>query len=156
MEYKKLSELKKLENNPRSITKEDMEKLKTSIKKFWVIEARPIILSDRTWELVIIWWNQRYEACKQLWINEVPTELIKWLSEEDEKEIIIRDNVSNWEWNMDMLANEWNTEDLKDWWVELKFDDDIDFDNIESNEDRSVSDKTREVECPWCWEKFSI
>jgi hypothetical protein len=34
MEYRKISELKKLENNPRTISKEDMERLKTSIKKF--------------------------------------------------------------------------------------------------------------------------
>ena len=133
-----------------------MEKLKSSIKKFWVLEARPLILSNRTWELVIIGWNMRYEACKQLWIKEVPTELIENLSEEDEKEIIIRDNVSNWDWDMEMLANEWDVENLKDWWVELPKFDDIDFDNIESNEDRSNSDKTREVECPHCWEKFSI
>jgi len=151
----KLSELKKLQNNPRTISKEDMERLKTSIKKFGVLEARPLILSNRTWELVIIGWNQRYEACKQLWIKEVPTELIEWLSEEDEKEIIIRDNVSNGEWDMDMLANEWDEKDLKDWWVELKLDD-INFDDIEWNEDRKNSNKTKEVECPSCWEKFSI
>lgn len=156
MQYRNINELKKLENNPRTISKEDMEKLKSSIKKFWVLEARPLILSNRTWELVIIGWNMRYEACKQLWIKEVPTELIENLSEEDEKEIIIRDNVSNWDWDMEMLANEWDVENLKDWWVELPKFDDIDFDNIESNEDRSNSDKTREVECPHCWEKFSI
>lgn len=156
MEIRKLSELKKLENNPRNIKKEDMERLKNSIKKFGVLEARPLILSNRTWELVIIGWNQRYEVCKQLWIKEVPTELIEGLSEQDEKEIIIRDNVSNWDWNMDILANEWEFEDLKDWGVDINLWDDIDFDNIEWNENRSNSDKTKEVECPNCWEKFSI
>lgn len=34
----KLDQLKKLEGNPRKITKEDMERLKKSIKKFGVIE----------------------------------------------------------------------------------------------------------------------
>ena len=47
-EYRKLSDLKKLPNNPRTITREDMQKLKASIKKFGVLEARPLILSDRT------------------------------------------------------------------------------------------------------------
>jgi len=122
MEYRNINELKKLENNPRTISKEDMEKLKASIKKFWVLEARPLILSNRTWELVIIGWNMRYEACKQLWIKEVPTELIENLTEEDEKEIIIRDNVSNWEWDMEQLANEWDTEKLIDWWVDINFE----------------------------------
>ena len=31
----------------------------------------------------------------ELGIEEVPTHLIEWLSEEDEREIIIRDNVNN-------------------------------------------------------------
>lgn len=122
MEYKNINELKKLENNPRTISKEDIEKLKASIKKFWVLEARPLILSNRTWELVIIGWNMRYEACKQLWIKEVPTELIENLTEEDEKEIIIRDNVSNWDWDMEQLANEWDAEKLIDWWVDINFE----------------------------------
>lgn len=122
MQYRNINQLKKLENNPRTISKEDMEKLKASIKKFWVLEARPLILSNRTWELVIIGWNMRYEACKQLWIKEVPTELIENLTEEDEKEIIIRDNVSNWEWDMEQLANEWDAEKLIDWWVDINFE----------------------------------
>lgn len=95
MEMRKITELKKLENNPRTISKEDFAKLEASIKKFWILKARPLILSNRTWELVIIRWNQRYEVAKKLWIKEVPTELIEWLSEEDEKEIMIRDNVLN-------------------------------------------------------------
>ncbi len=133
MEYRKISELKKLENNPRIISKEDFEKLKISIKKFWVLEARPLILSDRTWELVVIGWNMRLEACKQLWITEVPTELIKGLSEDDEKEIIIRDNVSNWEWNMEELANDWSLDDLKDWGVDYIFTNKGDVNDIKEN-----------------------
>ena len=123
MLYRKLSELKKLENNPRTIKIEDMEKLKKSIKKFWVLPARPLILSSRTWDLVIIGGNMRYEACKQLWIKEVPTELIENLTEEDENEIIIRDNVSNGDWNMEQLANEWNAKQLDEWWVDINFGD---------------------------------
>ena len=95
MEIRKLSELKKLENNPRTIKSEDMDRLIASIKKFGLLEARPLILSNRTGELVIIGGNMRYEACKKLGIKEVPTELIENLSEEDERELVIRDNVSN-------------------------------------------------------------
>lgn len=66
MEYRKLTDLKKLENNPRTISIEDMERLQASIQKFGVLEARPLILSNRTGELVIIGGNMRYEACKKL------------------------------------------------------------------------------------------
>ena len=118
----KLTELKKLEWNPRTISKEDMERLKESIKKFGVIEWRPFLVSNRTWENIIIGGNQRYEACKALWIKEVPVHIMEWLTEEQEREIIIRDNVSNGEWDMDILANEWEVEQLKDWWVDINFE----------------------------------
>ena len=60
--YRKLEELKKLENNPRTISDEQLDKLKESIRNNPdYFEARPIILSDRTGELIIIAGNQRYQ-----------------------------------------------------------------------------------------------
>jgi len=123
MEYRKLSELKKLTNNPRTIKKDDMERLMKSIEENQdYFDARPLILSDRTGELVIIAGNQRYEASKRLKLDTVPTYIIKGLTEEREKEIIIRDNVSNGEWDWDMLANEWDIEDLSEWGVQTPDD----------------------------------
>lgn len=72
IQYRKLTELKKLPNNPRTIKKDDMERLKKSIKDNPdYFEARPIILSNRTGELVILAGNQRYEAAKALKMEEV-------------------------------------------------------------------------------------
>lgn len=114
--YRKLSGLKKLPNNPRIIKKEDMERLKTSVKNNPdYFEARPLILSNRTGELVILAGNQRYEAAKALGLEEVPTVLLEGLTEEREKEIIIRDNVSNGDWDYDALANEFEIDDLEEW-----------------------------------------
>jgi len=118
----KLSELKKLEWNPRTIKKEDLDKLTKSIEKFWIIEWRPFLVSNRTWENVIIWGNQRYEVCKKLGIKEVPVHIMEWLSEEEEKEIIIRDNISNGEWDWDILANEWDQEELEEWGLDVQFE----------------------------------
>lgn len=116
--YRKLSELKKLPNNPRTIKKDDMERLKKSIKDNPdYFEARPIILSNRTGDLVILAGNQRYEAAKALGMDEVPTFLLEGLTEAREREIIIRDNVSNGEWDMDALANEWDIDLLQEWGV---------------------------------------
>ena len=113
--YRKLTDLKKLPNNPRTIKKADMEKLKQSVKNNPdYFEARPLILSNRTGELVIIAGNQRYEAAKALGMTEVPTFLLENLTEKREEEIIIRDNVNNGEWDMDKLAD-WNIDDLHDW-----------------------------------------
>ena len=119
--YRKLSDLKKLPNNPRTITKKDFERLKQSVKDNPdYFEARPIILSDRTGELVIIAGNQRFEAAKALGMEKVPTFLLSGLSEAKEREIIIRDNVANGDWDMDILANEWNIEELQDWGVPVQ------------------------------------
>lgn len=120
-EYLQLSELVKLENNPRTIKKADFEKLKTSIKNNPdYFEARPIICSDRTGENVILGGNQRYEAAKALGIEEVPVIVLHNLDEEREREIVIRDNVSNGDWDFDILANEWDADLLSEWGVGIR------------------------------------
>lgn len=119
IEYRKLTELKKLPGNPRTIKKKDMDTLKQSVKDNPdYFEARPLILSNRTGELVILAGNQRYEAAKALGMDKVPTMLLEGLTEEREREIIIRDNVNNGEWDYDILANEWDMDDLTKWGVD--------------------------------------
>ena len=123
MEYRKLSTLKKLEGNPRIIRDKQFKTLCDSIRdnpKYF--EARPIILSDRTGEMVIIAGNQRYEAAKSLKLKEVPTFLIEGLDEAKEREIIIRDNISNGEFDFDELANSWSDLPLVEWGVDLPED----------------------------------
>lgn len=120
IEYRKLSELKELPGNPRTIKRDQFEKLKKSLKdNADYFEARPIILSDRTGELVILAGNQRYKAAKAIGMTEAPTITLHGLSEAREKEIVIRDNVNNGDWDMDALANEWDIDSLIDWGVDL-------------------------------------
>lgn len=120
MQYRRLSELKKLPNNPRTIRDTDLKRLVTSIKNNPdYFEARPLILSDRTGELVIIAGNQRYEAATEIGLDKVPTFLIPGLTEEREKEIIIRDNVSNGQFDFNILADEYDVSLLEDWGVDL-------------------------------------
>jgi len=120
MTYRKLSDLKKLDRNPRIIRDKQFQTLVKSIKdNLDYFEARPIILSNRTGELVIIAGNQRYEAAKQIGMKEAPTFLLTELTEEREREITIRDNVENGEWDLDILANEWKQENLVEWGLEL-------------------------------------
>lgn len=123
VEYRAVADLKELPGNPRTIKKDQFEKLKTSIKdNADYFEARPIILSDRTGELVILAGNQRYKAAKAIGLKEVPTILLPNLTEEREKEIIIRDNVENGDWDWDAPANEWDASMLDSWGVDLPTD----------------------------------
>lgn len=126
--YRKVEELKKLENNPRTISDEQMQILKESIQNNPdYFEARPIILSDRTGELVIIAGNQRYDACLSLGIQQVPTVLIPNLTEERERELVIRDNINNGTWDIAKLF-EWDCDDLLNWGMEgISFPETADF-----------------------------
>lgn len=120
VEYRPIAELRELPGNPRTIKKDQFEKLKQSIKNNAdYFEARPIILSDRTGELVILAGNQRYKAAKAIGLKEVPTILLPNLTEEREREIIIRDNVENGDWDWDELANAWDADVLDSWGVKM-------------------------------------
>lgn len=137
MIYRQTETLKKLEDNPRTITPEDMERLKESISNNPdYLEAHPIVLSDRTGELVIIDGNQRYEACVQLGMSEVPTSLLHGLTEEREREIIIRANVLNGKWDEMILKDKWDIEELKDWGVDLP----ADWDTSEADEQKEAEE----------------
>ena len=120
VEYRPIKELKELPGNPRTIKKDQFEKLKKSIQdNADYFEARPIILSNRTGENIILAGNQRYKAAKAIGLDAVPTILLEGLTEKREKEIIIRDNVENGDWDMDILANEWDPAELEDWGVDV-------------------------------------
>lgn len=127
VKYMNTSDIKELVGNPRTITKEDFDRLKTSIKDNpEYFEARPLIVSDRTGEMVVIAGNQRLRAAKALGIEQVPAVVLHNLTEEKEKEIVIRDNVSNGRWDMDLLANNYDIGDLADWGVAVNLKDDFD------------------------------
>lgn len=120
--YRPVSELNKLDGNPRVIKDKAFKALCKSVKQNPdYFEARPIILSDRTGDLVIIAGNQRYEAAVHNKLTEVPTILLDGLSEEREREIIIRDNVNNGEWDFDELANNWDFDELVGWGIDFDF-----------------------------------
>lgn len=118
--YRKLKDLKLLEGNPRQIGKPEFAILCQSIEANPdYFEARPLILSDRTGDLVILAGNMRYRAAKHLKQKEVPTILLSGLTEQREREIIIRDNVNNGAWDYDLIANEWCDEPLADWGLDV-------------------------------------
>ena len=116
-----LKDLVELETNPRTISEEDFRILCESIKKFWIIEGRPFLVSNRTWKNIILWGNQRRKACLKLWIEKVPVYIFEGLTEEQEKEIIIRDNISNGEWDNEKLEMYWEQDDLNNWGLNVEF-----------------------------------
>lgn len=118
-EYINIDKLNLLSHNPRSITTNNFEKLKKSIQNNPdYFEARPLIVSDRTGELVVIAGNQRLKASQELGLKQVPCCILKNLTEEREKEIIIRDNVELGDWDYDLL-DDYDIDDLSDWGLNI-------------------------------------
>lgn len=82
-----------------------------------------MIISTRTGENVIIAGNQKFEAAKELGMKTVPCVVLEGLTEEKEREIVIRDNVSSGEWDYTLLASDWDVPLLEEWGVDVpKFD----------------------------------
>lgn len=116
MKKLKLNQIKLNPNNPRLIKDDKFLKLVQSIKDFpEMLEIRPIVLNK---DNIILGGNMRYKACKEAGIKEIPV-LVVDLSEEKQKEFLIKDNVSGGEWDWDILANEWNTDELDAWGLDI-------------------------------------
>lgn len=144
VQYRPISEIKELPNNPRTISKEDFDRLKDSIiDNPEYFEGRPLILSNRTGELVVLAGNQRLRAAKAVGLKEVPTIVLPNLTEEKEKEIIIRDNVSNGRWDMELLANDFDLQDLADWGVDVNID--AEFGNIKDRSEELGEDEINQI-----------
>ena len=156
VEYRALSEIKPLDNNPRYIKTDDFERLCASVQNNAdYFECRPIILSDRTGELVIIAGNQRYKAAQEVGLKEVPTILLHGLTEAKEKEIIIRDNVQNGKWDWDILSSEaWGSvDDLQDWGVDCSFlqhEESADLDDFFEEVEAGDAQKVKNIEIKIC------
>jgi hypothetical protein len=67
------------------------------------------------------------------------------LTEEQQKEFIVKDNVGFGEWDWDVLANEWNNQHLEDWGLDLlPFEDSVE-DIIEKEEQKQKEQLTCDV-----------
>ena len=103
-------------NNPRSLNKEKFKKLKLSVKEFpEMLEVRPLVVAEG----VVIGGNMRLLAMKDLGFREVSViDVTEW-TQEKRDQFMIKDNLSFGDWDYDLLANEWNIDDLTDWGMDL-------------------------------------
>jgi DNA modification methylase len=113
----KITEVKANPNNPRTIKDEKFKKLVESIKGFpQMLSLRPIVVND---DMVVLGGNMRLKACKEAGLKEVPIIKASDLSDEQQKEFIIKDNVGFGDWDWDTLSNEWDVEQLQDWGLDV-------------------------------------
>jgi len=113
----KISKVKPNPNNPRIIKDDKFEKLVRSIKEFpKMLEIRPIVVND---DMIVLGGNMRLKACKEAGLKEVPIIKASDLTEDEQKQFIIKDNVSGGEWDWEALAADWNAEELEEWGLDV-------------------------------------
>lgn len=106
LQWRKVVDLHNLPENPRSISKDGMKRLVDSIKTNGFYEHRPLAIVNRDGLLVVLDGNQRLKAAKKLKLKEVPTVLYVDTTPEDEREIILRGNINNGDWDRNVLETE--------------------------------------------------
>ena len=119
----KITEVISNPNNPRLIKDDKFKKLVKSIQDFPdMLNVRPIVVNK---DMVVLGGNMRLKAIKEAGIKEINIEIVDW-SEDKQKEFIIKDNASFGEWDWSDLANNWDSEELTDWGVDI-----IGFSNVQ-------------------------
>lgn len=153
----KISQLQVNEQNPRTCTDKQFEKLVRSLITFpKMLEVRPIVVGEGG---VALGGNMRLRALQaiatmtddeimrhieqsakykdrpevereallcywQKWQHDQTVSVVRTdnMTEDERREFIIKDNVGFGAWDLDMLANDWDTDELEDWglsaWVE--------------------------------------
>ena len=104
-------------NNPRIIKDDKFAKLVKSINEFpQMLNLRPIVVND---DMVVLGGNMRLKACKEAGLKEIPIIKASELTEQQQKEFIVKDNVGYGEWDWSDLANNWDSEQLIDWGLDI-------------------------------------
>lgn len=142
MKYRKVADLALLRENPRKINKADFEKLVDSIHMngFW--EHRPLAITERDGLFVVLCGNQRLKAAKKLKIEEVPTVLYTELTQDEESDLILRDNINNGEWDFNALQ-------VDDLFADVDFNFiGLDIPNLDKSDAKNSKRQTDEIEEP--------
>lgn len=132
----KITEIKPNAENPRIIKDDKFKKLVQSIKDFpEMLKLRPIVVND---DMIVLGGNMRLKACKEAGLKEVPIIKASDLSEDQQREFIIKDNVGFGEWDWDILANEWDVDALAEWGLDLPFDTNVELDAVDDEFEADV------------------
>lgn len=131
-----ISKVRSNPNNPRIIKDDKFQKLVKSIQEFpQMLEIRPIVVND---DMIVLGGNMRLKACLEAGLKEIPIIKASSLTEEQQKEFIIKDNVGFGEWDWNDLANNWDAQELEEWGLDIPG-----FEEVEEKEQDDLSDKIK-------------
>ena len=84
-----------------------------------MMELRPMVVNS---DNIVLGGNMRVKALKELGYKEVPKEWIKSaddLTEDEQREFIIKDNIGFGEHDWEMLQAEWDLSQLEEWGLDV-------------------------------------
>ena len=140
----KLTDIKPNPDNPRVIKDDKFKRLCNSIKDFpKMMELRPIVIDS---DNVVLGGNMRLKALQFLGFKELPESWVKradTLTDEEKKRFVITDNAGFGEWDWDILANEWEQEQLIEWGLDINV-----FEAIDDKDDKEP--EKLPLICPHC------
>lgn len=144
----RLDEMVHNERNPRYIKSKKHQALMKSLKDFPEMKLlREIVVDENN---LILAGDKRIYALEELGYAEVTVKQVFNLSQSKKDEFIAKDNIHHGEWDTDIIANEWNADQLKDWGVP-------DFKTAgDGGSAGEKAYKNHEVTCPHCGEHFEL
>jgi len=145
----KLTELKLNPDNPRTISKRDMDRLVKSLTEFPdMLSIREIVVDEN---MTVLGGNMRLQALKKAGAKDCIAKIVSGLTEAQKREFVIKDNGSMGEWNMDLLSSSWDDLPLADWGVDLPEDwlNEPNFEAATEAEQGRLDEKEPTV-CPAC------
>ena len=140
----KINKIFSNENNPRIIKDYKFKQLVKSIKEFpEMLEKRPIVVDE---DMIVLGGNMRLKACREAGLKEVHIEIAEGWSDVQKEQFIIKDNVGFGEWDWDILANDWQPEELKEWGLDVwQPEEDVNFDDFFENTISDVKNEKNKI-----------
>lgn len=114
----KLANLVHNAKNPRYIKSKKHKELVKSLQEFPEMkEIREIIVDEK---LLILAGDKRCYALEELQYEDVKVKQVFGLTEAQKRRFIIVDNAHSGDWDSDILANEWDIDEINDWGADFK------------------------------------
>ena len=135
--------------NPRQIKGEKFDRLKASIERNpEMLALRELLVYEHDGKYIVIGGNMRYRACKELGYTQMPCKIIPpQATAEQLNAYIILDNSGFGDWDWDALANEWDSQQLTDWGVDVPNWDDEASEDEQPSDDDDFDEEKDSIEC---------
>lgn len=125
-----IGSLSNYEGNPRIIDTYKFQTLVKSIKDFpEMLHARPLLIDE---DNKVLCGNMRLRACIELEYTEVPVKIVK-LTEEQKKELVVKDNLLYGDWDDKMIDENWDKAKFDEWHGYERFNaNELDYEDLSS------------------------